>query len=440
MADYYKRPPIFQPMPSIAQMGQENGGANYFGEPGMPPIAQEPSLDEQNAEFLGRSAEEFMTRIPNTAPYQAPNYNSGNYALPNNYQIGYNQNYSNPNDPTSTAYALQQNIKSLATGAASAKQNQKFQKGQHAQDLVRNFLAPLAATFGPNGAAQGVNEYMKTSNERAVKAKEMNLKEQADAITQMKTMADMLKDNNPYTKDQLEMIVKRATEEQKMRSEQALQAQREQAGKTDALQGAAHQAKALESTANIFNRRAAEDLTNKKANNEVLKGGKITAETKDKEEAAALKKDTREKVLPTVVGRNNAAALANNKRAAKTDQETKGLPAEQKSEETIRQKQIAFLEAKTAYAKKHKDVMAQGAHDGIATPQDFTNIMSKVKPGVGAQLQQIYEARLAKGKPMTQAQLYAMQSTIEEQAAARAAAAKAGVPGVGRPGIPELKF
>ena len=436
MADYYKRPPIFQPMPSIAQMGQENGGANYFGEPGMPPIAQEPSLDEQNAEFLGRSAEDFMTRIPNTAPYQAPNYNSGNYALPNDYQIGYNQNYSNPNDPTSTAYALQQNIKSLATGAASAKQNQKFQKGQHAQDLVRNFLAPLAATFGPNGAAQGVNEYMKTSNERAVKAKEMNLKEQADAITQMKTMADMLKDNNPYTKDQLEMIVKRATEEQKMRSEQALQAQREQAGKTDALQGAAHQAKALESTANIFNRRAAEDLTNKKANNEVLKGGQIEAKTKDIQEATGLKADTREKIIPKEAEALGAAAAASTARAGLANKQAAQVDPIAKAKEKLMQAQTGLIEIR----KK-----AQEQYTGPADERAVNQAMSKLPPGEAGRFQAaIAIAKKHNNGQLTMADLITAQNAsmgAHEKMLLREKANRAQA--VGRPqphGIPELKF
>ena len=436
MADYYKRPPIFQPMPSIAQMGQQNGGANYFGEPGMPPIAQEPSLDEQNAELLGRSVEDFMPRIPNTAPYQAPNYNSGNYKLPTDVQIGTNQNYSDPTDKKSTAYALTQGIHSLATGAMSAKQNKKFQRGEDAQSLVRNFLAPLAATFGPNGAAQGVNEYMKTSNERAVKAKEMNLKEQADAITQMKTMADMLKDNNPYTKDQLEMIVKRATEEQKMRSEQALQAQREQAGKTDALQGAAHQAKALESTANIFNRRAAEDLTNKKADNEVLKGGKITAETKDKEEAAALKKDTREKVLPTVVGRNNAVALANNKRAGLANaqtQEVKPLAVAKKK----------LLDEQTRFQRLKADAAAQ--YTGEADDNAINKIASKLPPGEIGRFQAALQlAREEHGGKLSMADLIAAQNMsmgAHERMLLKEKASRAQAVGKPQPhGIPELKF
>lgn len=427
---------MFQPMPSIARMGQQNGGANYFGEPGMPPIAQGPSLDEQNAELLGRSVEDFMPRIPNTAPYVAPNYNSGSYKLPTDAQIGTNQNYSDPTDKKSTAYALTQGIHSLATGAMSAKQNKKFQRGEDAQSLVRNFLAPLAATFGPNGAAQGVNEYMKTSNENAVKRKEMNLKEQADAITQMKTMADMLKDNNPYTKDQLEMVIKRAAEEQKIRSEMALQAQREQAGKTDALQGAAHQAKALESTANIFNRRAAEDLTNKKANNEVLKGGKITAETKDKEEAAALKKDAREKVLPTVVGRNNAAALANNKRAGLADAQTQEV-------KPLAQAKIDLMGAQEQLARDR--ARNQQKYTGPADEGAVNQIMSKLPPGEAGRFQAaIAIARKHNGGQLSMADLITAQNAsmgAHEKMLLREKANRAQAVGKPQPhGIPELKF
>lgn len=436
MADYYKRPPIFQPMPSIAQMGQQNGGANYFGEPGMPPIAQGPSLDEQNAELLGRSVEDFMPRIPNTAPYVAPNYNSGSYKLPTDAQIGTNQNYSDPTDKKSTAYALTQGIHSLATGAMSAKQNKKFQRGEDAQSLVRNFLAPLAATFGPNGAAQGVNEYMKTSNENAVKRKEMNLKEQADAITQMKTMADMLKDNNPYTKDQLEMIVKRAAEEQKIRSEQALQAQREQAGKTDALQGAAHQAKALESTANIFKRRADIDLVEDKRHTEQAKPAAIEAQAANSNAGAELKRETTKQVVPKKAEALGAAAKASTARAGLADKQAAQVDPIAKAKEKLMQAQTGLIEIR----KK-----AQEQYTGPADERAVNQAMSKLPPGEAGRFQAaIAIAKKHNNGQLTMADLITAQNAsmgAHEKMLLREKANRAQA--VGRPqphGIPELKF
>lgn len=404
MADYLKQPILRQPR-TIAQLGQENGGANYFGEPGMPPIAQGPT-DEQNAQFLRNSAEGLLRDAPAAAPYQAPNYNSGNYALPNDYQIGYNQNYSNPNDPTSTAFALQQNIKSLATGAASAKQNQKFQKGQHAQDLVRNFLAPLAATFGPNGAAQGVNEYMKTSNERAVKAKEMNLKEQADAITQMKTMADMLKDNNPYTKDQLEQIVKRAKAEQEIRSEQALQAQREQAAKTDALKGAENRAGVVEKVSNIFKNVATGGLTGQKEKTEVLKGEKTEAQTATEKEKANTQ--------AAATGlKNNQAGLAASK-TKETDAKTAQVAPLAASKIALEGQRQATSKAQELLAGAHKRAVAQGYHDGAINDADMVKFEETAPPGFGSGnpvIKQMIEAAAKKrgGKP-TQLDLATIQA------------------------------
>ena len=66
MADYYKRPPMFQPMPSIAQLGEQNCGANYFGEPGMPPIAQQPGGDL--GQFTDNSADSFLQTRQSAAP------------------------------------------------------------------------------------------------------------------------------------------------------------------------------------------------------------------------------------------------------------------------------------------------------------------------------------------------------------------------------------
>lgn len=367
MAGFLKNK-ILGGMQSIAQMGSQNGGPNNFYDPGMAPprLAQGPT-DEQNAQALNNEIGGQLQRLPNATPYVPPQYGYGNYALPNDYQIGYNQNYSDPNDPNSTAFALQQGVHSLATGAVSAKQNKKFQRGEAAQSLVRDFLAPLAGALGPAGAAAGIKDYMKTSSEQAVKRKEMNLKEQADAITQMKTMADMLKDNNPYTKDQLEQIVKRAKAEQEIRSEQTLQAQREQAARTDAMQGYEKQAGATKNLAEAMNKRANVDLLGQKGNNEVLKGGKITAETKDKEEAAALKKDTREQIVPARKAALDAAATASTARAGLANSQAAEVAPLAKAKRDLMQVQEEFVRRKKDAAKEYTGEADEGAINKIAS-------------------------------------------------------------------------
>lgn len=383
MADYLKKPILG--FPNIAQMGQQNGGANYFGEPGMPPIAQSVSPEEQVQNDITTAAGNLTNSMPMPTPYAMPDYGSAANSLPTygykGAMIGPNQNYSDPNDPKSTAYALTQGINHLATGSLSARQNQKFQRGQAAQDLVRNFLAPLAATFGPNGAAQGVKDYMKTSAEQATKAKELNLKEQADAITQMKTMADMLAKNTPYTKDSIELIIKRAAEEQKIKNSMS------QANAQDALAQQRNvgqwneAAQALKNTQGIFESRAKKDLGISKAEGEVAKTEKTVAQT------ATEKEKTKTQAATTGL-RENQATLAEDK-SAKTKADTAQVKRKADAEIALKGQQKATSAAEEAL-KNTQNIIAKAKdsagkwHEGEASPAEIGEVMKKTPPGMAA--------------------------------------------------------
>ena len=121
MADYLKKR-IFQPMQSIARMGEVNGGPNNFYDPGMVPIAQQ-SPEDLLQQQLVESGRGIAQSLPKQQPYQAPDYSQAANSLPTYGEggmIGPNPNYSDPNDPGSTAYALTQGMNHLATGSLSA--------------------------------------------------------------------------------------------------------------------------------------------------------------------------------------------------------------------------------------------------------------------------------------------------------------------------------
>ncbi len=383
MADYYKRPPMFQPMQSIARMGEVNGGPNNFYDPGMAPIAQQ-SPEDLLQQQLVESGRGIAQSLPKQQPYAAPDYNQAANSLPTYGQggmIGPNPNYSDPNDPNSTAYALTQGINHLATGSLSARQNQKFQRGEAAQNLVRNFLAPLAGALGPAGAAAGIKDYMKASSEQAVKRKELQLKEQSDAITQMKTMADMLSKNTPYTKDSLEMIIKRATAEQQIKNQMAAQSANEQRARASNVQQSDHAAGTLQKLAGIMDKNAAANLKDTKSAGEAAKTeltGQKTKTEEKKTETQAATTDTRKSQTD-----KNKAGTA--KLIAETTQVAPKAAAE------IQQKQAsaAHQDALSLIAKAKDD--AGKWHDGEASPAEIGEVLKKTPPGMAGR----FDAALA---------------------------------------------
>jgi len=370
MANYLKKP-ILPQMQSIAQLGGSN---NNFYDPGAAPIAQQVSPEDQLRQQLIESGSQIAKDIPQQQPYAPPDYNRASSSLPTygpGGMIAPNENYSDPTDPKSTAYALTQGMNHLATGSLSARQNQKFQRGQAAQDLVRNFLAPLAGAFGPAGAAAGIKDYMKTSTEQAVKAKELKLKEQADAITQMKTMADMLAKNTPYTKESLEMIIKRATAEQQIKNQMAQQSAAEQRARASNVEQSDHAAGSLQKLAGILDKTASATLKDTKVVGEAAKTEKTQAQTateKEKAKTQAATTGTRE----SQTAKNQAGT---NKLVAETAQVAPKAAAD------IQQKQASAAHQNAlATVAKAKQESTQ-YHSGPATEGDEAQILKEAAPG-----------------------------------------------------------
>lgn len=391
MAGFLKNK-ILGEIQSIAQMGSQNGGPNNFYDPGMAPIAQQVSPEDLLQQQLVESGRSIAQNLPKQQPYIPPDYDwQAANSLPTygakGAMIGPNENYSDPSDPKSTAYALTQGINHLATGSLSARQNQKFQRGEAAQNLVRNFLAPLAGAFGPAGAAAGIKDYMKTSGEQAVKAKELKLKEQSDAITQMKTMADMLAKNTPYTKDSLEMIIKRATAEQQIKNQMAQQSAAEQRARASNVEQSDHAAGTLQKLAGIMDKNAAANLKNTKSAGEAAKTELTGQKTKTEE------KKTETQGATTSL-RNKQADLAAS-RAAKVNKEAAQVDPLAASKIEMNNASAAHQTAAAAWAEAQTKTKKKGEyHEGPITPADKAEVMKSVAPGQMDKFEQAYAATM----------------------------------------------